>query len=602
MGDFVIIPRYLRYYLFLALVLLVFFPVTGFDFLYLDDRLNVQNNPLIQNFSFTSFLRFWRQPYEGLYIPLTYTLWGIVATITGGDTVLAPAPFHIANLLLHLATVATLFSLLRLLVKDDWAAVGGALFFAIHPLVVEPVAWISELKGLLSGFFSILALLYYVRHGRMAAKPGFARLGERQYLLATLFFLGAILAKPSALILPLLAGLFGYLVLARPVKELGRELAPWLLLALPVALVTRSAQTDSQLAFAPNFWALLLVAGDALTFYLHKLIWPLSLGPDYGRTPEVALAGKWLLFTGLLTWGLLGVALTKKVRPWLVVVAIPVCALLPVLGFIPFTFQGTSTVADRYFYLALLGPALGVSLLLARYRGRGMWLGVGFVLLGLAVFSSLQVRYWRDSPTLDRHVLEVNPHSWSSQYNLGMHCLEEKRLDEAMGYFREVVRLQPGAYLAYFSIGYIKDLQNHPAEAIENYRTTMRLKPDYLPPYSNLGLLYQRQNRLSEALAVFSEAVVMHPDFYAGYLSLSAIHEKMGGREEAAAAFHQGLLLQPDAAGYCELGDLYRAMGKLSEAESSYRQALSLRPNLAGAQAKLTEVSKLLARSTSQNP
>lgn len=585
------IPRHWQYSLFLALLLLVvFFPVTGFDFLYLDDRLNVQANPLIQNFSLTSFLHFWRQPYEGLYIPLTYTFWGLVATITGGGTALAPAPFHFANLLLHLATVTTLFSLLRRLVKDDWGAAAGALVFALHPLVVEPVAWVSELKGLLSGFFALLALRYFVLPSRVAAGLGLSRLGERRYLLATLFFIGAILAKPSALILPLLAALLGYLMLARPFKELGYELAPWLLLAVPVALVTRSAQPESQLTFVPHLAELVLVAGDALTFYLHKLLWPLSLGPDYGRTPEVALASKALLFTGLLPWGLLGVALTKRLRPWLVVPAIPACALLPVLGFIPFTFQGTSTVADRYCYLALLGPALGVALLLARYRGRGVRLGMVILLVVLAGLSSLQLRYWRDSPTLDRHVLEVNPRSWSSQYNLGMHCLEEQRLDEALGYFHEVVRLQPGAYLAYFSIGYIHDLQNHPAEAIENYRTTLRLKPDYLPPSSNLGLLYQRQNRLPEALAVFSAAVAGHPDYSGGYLALSTIYEKLGRREESAAAFRQALLLQPDAAGYAELGDLYRALGKPSEAESAYRQALALRPNFVEVQTKLAEL------------
>ncbi|NTV12517.1 MAG: tetratricopeptide repeat protein [Desulfobulbaceae bacterium] len=585
------IRRPWQYLLFLMLVVLVvFFPVTGFDFLFLDDPLNVQANPLVQNFSLDSFLRFWRQPYEGLYIPLTYTLWGLLATSTGGGAALAPAPFHAANLLLHLAAVTTLFFLLRLLVKDDLAALGGALFFALHPLVVEPVAWVSELKGLLSGFLSFLALWFFLGRPRGTAGAGMRHLAEPHYLLATLFFLAAILAKPSALILPMLAGLLGYLVMARPINELGRELAPWLLLAVPVALVTKFAQAESPLTFAPNLWELVLVAGDALTFYLHKLLWPFALGPDYGRTPAVALAGNLRLLTGLLPWGLLGVALSKKLRPGLVAVAIPVAALLPVLGFVPFTFQGTSTVADRYCYLALLGPALGLALLLARYRGRGVRLGVAALLLCLAVVSSLQLRYWRDSPTLDRHVLDVNPGSWASQYNLGMHALATKQLDAALGYFREVIRLQPGAYLAHFSLGYIHDLQNRPAAAIESYRTTMRLKPDYLPPYSNLGLLYQRQNRLLEASEVFSQALKSHPDFVAGYLNLSTILEQMGRKEEAAATFRQALLLQPNAAGYAELGDLYRQMGQLAAAASAYRQALALQPVFAEAQAKLAEI------------
>jgi len=592
-----------QYSLFLALVVLVvFLPVVGFDFLYLDDRLNVQSNPLIQNFSLTSFLRFWRQPFEGLYIPLTYTLWGLIATSTGGGTLLSPAPFHIANLLLHLATALTLFSLLRFLVKDDLAAVAGALFFALHPLVVEPVAWVSELKGLLSGLFSVLALLNYMRHSRAAAGVGFSRFRAPQYLLATLFFLAALLAKPSALVVPLLAGLIGRLVLSRPLKELLLELAPWLLLAVPVALVTRSAQADSQLPLVTNLWEMILVAGDAVTFYLHKLLWPFSLGPDYGRNPGVALAGDSLLLTGLLPWGMVGLALTRKFRPSLIVVAMPLCALLPVLGFIPFTFQATSTVADRYFYIAMLGPALGVALLFARYRGLLMRLILAGILLGLALTSSIQLHYWRDSPTLDRHVLDVNPQSWSSLYNLGMRSLEEKRLDEAMGYFCEVVRLRPGAYLAYFSIGYIHDLQNHPQAAMENYRLAMNINPEYLPPYSNLGLLYQRQNSLGEAAAVFEKAIAVRPDFYAGHLNLSTIYEKLGRKTEAAVSFRQALSLQPDGVGYSELGDLYREIGQFEAAATAYRQALALQPDLITAQAKLVEIAELRAPSQSRKP
>lgn len=536
------VPRQWQFSLLVVLVVLVvFFPVCGFDFLHYDDRVNVWDNPLVRDFSFDGFLQFWRRPYEGLYIPLTYTVWGLLAKVAGDGAVLDPAPFHTVNLMLHAATAAALFSLLRLLVKDDLAAAGGALFFALHPLVVEPVAWVSELKGLLSGFLSVLALRQYLLYGAGTGKADHGSTG-RHYLLATLFFAAAVLAKPSSLVLPMLAGLLGYFSQSRPGKDLLRELTPWLVLVLPLAIATKYAQPDSQFPFVPDLWERVLVAGYAMGFYFLKVFWPFSLAPDYGQTPSVLLANKALYLTGLIPWFLLCGALAKKARTWLVVIGFPFCSLLPVLGFIPFTFQGTSTVADRYVYLGLIGPALGVAMLLARHRGRQVRMGALIILAALAVVSSIQLRHWQNTPTLMRHILKVNPHSWTATHDLGLHFQENNQLAEAVEYYNKAIVQSPGFYLSYYNLGYIAFMSND----------------------------------LEGAVKFFEKVVKIKPDFVAGYQALGRSYELMNRKEDSAAAYRKALSLKPAAKVYNQLGLVCLELGRFDEAEAVFRKASDL--------------------------
>ena len=178
-------------------VMVVFCRVCGYEFLDFDDNLNVYENPLLLHLSPANLLRFWLKPYEGLYIPLTYSLWAILAKFSvwipaADGKLFNPQLFHSANLLLHGANTIVLFCLLRLLVKKDWPAAAGALLFALHPVQVEEVAWVTGLKGVLSGFFSLLALWLYALHGSSIQQvPG---RWSRHYLLATLFFFAALLA------------------------------------------------------------------------------------------------------------------------------------------------------------------------------------------------------------------------------------------------------------------------------------------------------------------------------------------------------------------------------------------------------------------------
>jgi tetratricopeptide (TPR) repeat protein len=537
------IPRHWLFSLLIVLVILVVFaPVCGYDFLYFDDRPNVRDNPLLRDFSLGNLLEFWRHPYEGLYIPLTYTVWGVLTKLSGGGMPLDPAPFHVANLLAHAATVSVVFALFRPLVKDNWGAAAGALFFGLHPLVVEPVAWISELKGLLSGFFSVLALLAYGNYRNHGSADGISRTSYRNYLLATIFYAAAVLSKPVALVLPFLVGLLFYCGRPQRTRELLTDMVPWLILGLPVAIITKYSQPSSQLPFLPDYWERVLVSGDALSFYFSKLLWPVNLGLDYGLIPSKVLAGKWILLSGLLPWVLLALLITRKAWPWHAVVGIPFAYLLPVLGFIPFTFQGTSTVADRYLYLGLLGPALGVAILLSRHRSRFGRLAAVALLSVLALLSSLQLRHWRDTPSLKQHILKVNPDSWHAHHNLGLYYQEKNQLDKAVQHYKEAIKRSPGFYLSYYNLGYIAYISND----------------------------------LEEAVTYFKQVVKLKPDFIAGYLALGKSYQLMGRKEDAVAAYVKAVSLKPAGNVYNQLGLLYLDLGRFSEAEAAFGHALAL--------------------------
>jgi len=409
--------------LFLA-VMAVFCRVLGHEFLDYDDNLNIYENPLLLNLSPANLLRFWLKPYEGLYIPLTYSLWALLAKLSllmpaADGKLFNPHLFHGANLLLHGVNAIVLFCLLRLLLKKEWPAAAGALIFALHPLQVEEVAWVTGFKGVGSGFFSLVVLWLYALHGSAAERE--SRRLPLYYLLASFFFLAAMLAKPSTVVLPLVAGVMGVLLLDRPLRRVASELAPWLVLTLPVVILTKLSQPDTQHGFLPNIGQRFLIAGDALSFYFGKLFWPAKLSVDYGRTPEFVLGHLWVYGSGLAPYLLLALFFWKCRNRWaLTAVGIIVVVLAPVLGFVPFTFQDTSTVADRYFYLALIGPAIFSGWILSRYQSWAVRVVFAVVVAALALQSAIQVQTWRDSWTFNNYTLSLNPNSWLAYHNIGV--------------------------------------------------------------------------------------------------------------------------------------------------------------------------------------
>ena len=313
-------------------VVLVFWPVCTFDFTSWDDDKTVCDNAALNPPTVSSIASFWAKPYGDLYIPLTYSVWGAIASMAGvspepGTGIqLNPYLFHTANLLLHLASALVAYRILLILIGRYWPACAGAVLFAIHPVQVEAVAWMSGLKDLLAGLFSLLAVWQYLvavarnagtndlsieivgtvnrgTHSKsvpsIQTSPG-SRFYFRRYLAATVFFLLALLSKPSSAAATVaVVGVLDLLLLRRSLRSSVCAVAPWVLLAIPFLYIAHRVQ-PGHLGGSIPLIRRPLIAADALTFYMAKVLWPARLCIDYGRTPAMVLAGRLAWFTWII--------------------------------------------------------------------------------------------------------------------------------------------------------------------------------------------------------------------------------------------------------------------------------------------------------------
>ncbi|NTV13178.1 MAG: tetratricopeptide repeat protein [Desulfobulbaceae bacterium] len=604
----------------LMVPLAVFLQVAWHEFLSYDDPSNIYQNPHISDFSLTNLLYFWQGPHLRLYIPLTYNFWLLLAKLSqllpfaDGE----PAPphlFHLANLLLHLGSTALAFLIIRSLLNNARAAAAGALLFAIHPIQVEPVAWASAMKDLLSGFWSLLALWQYILFAQASARSH--RVGH--YLLAILSFSLALLAKPSAVVIPLLAGLVGWLILNRNWRWVLVELSPWLLSVVPVVLITTRAQAWVAHVYKPPAWQRLLVAGDTISFYLSKLILPLTLGPDYGRLPQLILNQDWVYFTGTIPYLLALALLWKASRPELAAAGLFLIPLLPVLGIQPFAFQAISTVADRYLYLAMLGPALATSLIFSRYQSNKYIWAIMLTILALwAAKSTIQTSYWKNPLVFETHALQVNPQSWNAYLRYGVAKSLGNDKEAAITAFRKALAIKPDFAEAHYNLGVVYSDLGQNDQAISSHTQAFYINPRYIPAALGLGGLYLKSaqydqaimyfliavnndpdpaeyhvrlgesyagaGRDQEAIASFQQALSRQPNYIEAYYRLGVIYQKRQESDLAIASYRKVLELSPDSAEtYNNLGVIFREQGKSTEAAANFQQAITISPGLPSA-------------------
>jgi tetratricopeptide (TPR) repeat protein len=581
--------------LIVAALAITYGQVARFELLAWDDPVNITHNRLLHPPSLAHVAQFWRAPYAGLYVPVTYTFWSLEARLAATSrtsTGLNPGVFHLGNLLLHALATLAVFGALRQLVQNDWPACGGALLFGLHPLQVESVAWITETKGLLCGLFSFVALWAYLRFARAE------RLMDgrwRWYALATLSLVLALLSKPSAAAVPAMAFVLDVGVLGRRWSTSLRALAPWLALACGPLLATKLLQPDELLVDVPSLWQRPLVAADAILFYGWKLVWPVPLGPDYGRSPRVALSTPWpwvALFALLL-----GALVLVVRRAWksLTVVALLAVAPLPVLGLVPFAYQQFSTVADRYAYLATFAPALAAAWLLSRHQNRAVTIGAAVLLVALAWTSHVQAASWRDSESLYRLAVSTNPRSLLAHNGLGNLLAEQGRWQEAAGHYQAAVDADPTSYAAHYNLGRaLARLGKRPeliSQALDELNASLRLRPGYGKAHFELARLYAEMGRLAESKHHLLLLTRVEPDRFDAWFSLGEVNEALRQPQEAVVAFQQAIKLNPRSAPAHErVARLFERQGDKERAKNHYRQALAIDARSAAAREALARL------------
>jgi hypothetical protein len=506
----------------LLVTVAIFSPLFRAHFADWDDNANLANNPQLMDHGVSGLEYFWTHEYLGLYIPVTYTAWwSLVEMQPSADAnSLSPVPFHVFNVLVHAASALIVFAIVRLIVRRDWAAAGGALLFAIHPMQVETVGWVSGLKDLLAGFFGFLAIWLYLLH---ATRPPVRR--SPLFLAATLALLLAILSKPSAMMIPLIAAAIAILGLRRPAGKTIVEMLPWFFLAGATAIIARAMQPSPDVAFIAPLWARPLIAGDSLSFYLSKLLLPIRLGIDYGRTPGQVLhhfpyAAYWSWVFPVVAFVFVFVNRQRWPRIFLAIVVF-VLGLLPMLGFAAFSFQGYSTVADHYVYVAMLGPAIGLGGVFSVVRAKALGIAIA-VPIGaiLCLLSFRQARTWFDDRTIFAHLVEVTPHNWLAANHLWLGAMVRHDYPTSEAEARAYIQDSPGDSMAWYDLGEALVFQNDRAEAIKAYQRAIELNPASAPPYSDLGALYAEDGRYDLAIPLFEHALRLNPNFAEAQMGL----------------------------------------------------------------------------------
>jgi protein O-mannosyl-transferase len=414
------------YAILLIAVTAVYAPAIRYQFVAWDDDDLVAQNPLLHPPTLEHLKQFWIAPYAKLYTPVAYSAWWWLARVFGGPP--NPAVFHAFNVLLHLAAAALVFSVLRQMIENDWAAFAGSMIFALHPLQVESVAWVSGMNTLLASVLSLAAIRLYLEY---ATDTSAAR--WPWYVAASIVFALALLAKPTAVITPLLVAMIDLTVTRRRISQIALSIILWLFASTSMIFITRHVQPISNLSQI-NLWQRPAIAADAALFYLRKIIWPARLTIDYVRTPQRILGNSHWIIAGIaLTFIVAVLWITRRgSRRVLTAFGIFIVALLPTLGFVSFDFQRYSTVADRYVYLAMLGVAIAAASLLSPRKSPAIISFVVILLILSAARSEVQLQHWQNTNELAAYTLKLDPMSTVGNKILAAQYSRQEQWDQAI--------------------------------------------------------------------------------------------------------------------------------------------------------------------------
>jgi tetratricopeptide (TPR) repeat protein len=614
-----------------VLLLLATLPYIGIlrnDFAYIyDDQAQIIDNPYVHSFGHlreTLTTTVWShkgvqgatnyyRPIMTLGFLLCYQVFGPLAY-----------GFHLASLLLHAAVVAMVFLLAEGIFRDRGPALGAAGLFALHPIHVESVAWISAVTDLEVTLFSVLTFWCFLQLGEQRG----ARRLSTQAAMAVSFLL-ALLSKEQALTLAILAVIYEHFYRGDRaettwVQKVGRYGALWLLL---IGYILVRIHVLGSFAHPMGMYPLttLQTLFSALALfgqYFFKLLWPAHLSAFYVFHPSAHLFQTPVLegIAALVLCGVVFGTLWKDARPasfgivWLLV------TLAPVLNA---RWMGPYVLADRYFYLPSVGFCLvagwaGAALGRVAWRRRGAWRWA--VVAGASLVAALcvlriitRIPDWRDDVTLVSRALAAEPdefilhdalgdaywirgkealaeHEWKEALRinptfvrpvnaLGALCGKQRRYGEAVTYLQRAILLTPNDATAHLNLGAVYAEMGFPDRAEDQFRTAVSLAPLNFSAHNVLGKLYFDSGRLNEAEEQFRQSLACEPNL-AAYDHLGYIYAQRGDRDRAEKAFKAALALKStDSHAHFNLGRIYAATGRNAQALEELQAALAADPN-----------------------
>ena len=567
---------WLAFFVFLAAITIAYLPALNGQQIWDDDA--YLTSPDLR--SFHGLARIWTHSETSQqYYPLVYSAFWLEQKLWG-DT---PLPYHLLNVFLHAISAVLLLRILqRLKVPGAWFIAG---LFALHPVQVESVAWISEQKNTLSGVFFLSAALLYLRFDNTRRRSF--------YFLAFALFVAGLLCKTVIATLPaaLLVVLWwqrGRLSSKRDVWPLIPFFVAGIATGIFTAWVERSTIGAEGADFNFSFVERCLIAGRAFWFYLSKLFWPRDLIFIYPHW-DVSQSVWWqYLFplAALLLLALLWMWRRKQRGP-LASFLLFAGMLFPALGFLnvyPFVY---SFVADHFQYLASIGifalAGAGFTLLFdhwgKRYRRAG--LTISLIVLGLlGTLTYRQSRMYVNAETLYRVTLKQNPSCWMAHDNLGVILVAQGQLEEAINHYHQAIKLRPENPRSHYDLAIALRQKGQTDDAIHEYREALQLRPNYQKAHNNLANILLQTGKIDEAIDHLRIALDLQPDYAEAHNNLGNALMQKQSVDEAISHYERALEIRPQyREAHFNLGGALVRVGKLDEGISHYREALKLGSN-----------------------
>lgn len=531
------------------LAALIFLPLGHVEFLTYDDEIHITKNMHFSPISWGSLYDIWKAPYAGLYIPISYTLWGCIAFLLqlfsgpNWQSQNMAWPFLLLNFTSHLVNTFLVYLLLRKIllsinfsIKKE-SVLFGTLIFLFHPIQAESVAWISAFRDTICVTFSLLTVLAYI---------------NKKYFWTYVGILVSILCKPTAVILPLLVIAFDFwgpeVHRTRKTAKTYFYYASLLMVSVPFGILAKFFQPDRPHHNIPDLVYRPLIALDAVGFYLKKVFWPFEFGPDYGRKPLWVLSNLPtieslfpILFFGAILWFIQSHKQLKNLG--ILAVALLIVPLVPVLGVVPFHFQKYSTVADRYFYFSMLSVGL-IGALAYSLLPKAKWL-FALILLLLIYSTFVHTQYWRSQEEFVRHKVEVNPYNDAAQTNLGLILANKNQKHEALSRFERALDLNPANFAAASNIGTILMDLGESTKALNHFTKTLESFPDNVEARVGYGILLSKLEKVEDALNQLKLATETDPNNAFAWFNYGTVLSKTGKTEESLHCLRRAVEISP---------------------------------------------------------
>jgi len=581
--------------LIVLLVFLAYFPALHGGFVW-DDDTHISTNETLRSWS--GLWAIWFRPGATCqYYPLSFTLFWLGYQLWG----LNPLGYHLLNMALHSLVAVLLWQILeRLKVRGAWLA---GVIFALHPVCVMSVAWMTELKNTLSAALALGAGWAYVRYAGLgvygAAKasddnpgPGASGTDWRYGVLSLVLFLLAMFAKTAVSFLPATLLLVAWWQQERMV---WRKTVPLLLMLGLVAVMGEVTFYIEHLhgavgtGFKLGWLERVLVSGRSFWFYLGKLFFPYPLTFIYERW-NINEAGGWQYLYPAATVGLFA-ALWRTRReigkgPFAAMLHFYISTSLLILVVVLYMTR-YSFVSDHWQYFG----CLSVLALAAAGMTRVLdWLGkwnrflkpvlVGTLLLVLGLLTWHQCGMYADVKTLWRDTLAKNPGCWLAQNNLGAELEDDGKIDEAISHYCKAVQLNPNYFEALYNVGHVLAGQGRLDEAIENFRKAIQINPYYIKALNDLGVALTTKGRFDEAIENYRKVIQINPNDYIALYNLGHTLAARGRFDEAIGNYRKAIQINPNCfEALNNLGVALAAQRRFDEAIETYRKAIQINPN-----------------------